>query len=495
VKVAATRAEQLHEGGRRLDASYHASEGVKALRFIRQWAGQPAQVAVPASRVLRDSAMAYSDRRLDALKEVCMPEGIFIPGRFKRIYVDDPDHGEPWLSPSNMLKADLSDLRLISCKYTLSIESLRVHQGWLLLSRSGTVGNLAYVREDMDGLVGSDDIIRIVADPEKIPPGYLYAFLSSPLGKALIEQKTYGAVVPHIEAHHVTDLPIPRVGPSPEEHIHELIEQAAALRMRAHKELDYLVQWLNEDVLGVPKGYRTRWPNEWSYDVKVVGRDNDLRLDPFYYVGHAVEYRQNLKPGPRLGDIATIHLSGHFKRMYVGPQGIPYLSGVDIYQLKVEPRLWLSRRQPELPELLVSGAGTILVQADGQRYGLLGRPAYADESIVGAAVSNHLVRIRAHSQDVAGYIYLFLSTEAGRRELIRHSYGTSIPTIPVQAFENLCISQTNDQQAKRMGQQAIEALQKRTQANRLEEQAQTLLFDALGLSSVVTQEVGSELNV
>lgn len=208
-------------------------------------------------------------------------------------------------------------------------------------------------------------------------------------------------------------------------------------------------------------------------------RNDSLRLDPFHYVGHAVEYRQYLKPGPRLGDVATVQLPGQFKRMYVGPQGVPYLSGVDIYQLKVEPRLWLSRRQPELPELIVSEEGTILVQADGQRYGLLGRPAYVDESIVGAAVSNHLVRIRAYDSDIGGYVYLFLSTEAGRRELIRHSYGTSIPTIPVQAFEELCISQADTDIARQIGRQAVTALRKRTQANQLEDEAQMQLVEAL----------------
>jgi len=481
MKAMATSAGRLYESGRRLDASYHASDGVLALRFIRQWACQSPRPAAQITEMLRESAETYGARRVDTLAEVCVPSGVFIPGRFKRIYVDDPDRGERWLSPSDMLKADLSGLRLISRKFTPGIENLRVRQNWILLSRSGTIGNLAYVREDMDGLVGSDDIIRIVADSDKIPPGYLYAFLSSPLGKALIQQKTYGAVVPHIEAHHVVDLPVPRLDPATEQRIHELIERAASLRVEAQEELGRLVQQLNKEILGVPQGYTTRWPYEWSYDTRVVHRSGNLRLDPFHYTGHAVEYRQYLKPGPRLGDIATIQLPGQFKRMYVGPQGVPYLSGVDIYQLKVRPRLWLSRRQPELPELVVSEVGTILVQADGQRYGLLGRPVYADESIVGAAVSNHLVRIRTRDPDTGGYVYLFLSTEAGRCELIRQSYGTSIPTIPVRAFEDLCISQANTDLAKQMGRQVVAVFEKRTQANQLEDEAQPVLIEMFGI--------------
>ena len=96
---------------------------------------------------------------------------------------------------------------------------------------------MAYVRQDMDGLVGSDDIIRIVADPGRIPSGYLYAWLSSPLARALIEQQTYGAVIPHIEAHHVVDLPVPRLDAAIEQRIHELVERAAAAESKGHSAL------------------------------------------------------------------------------------------------------------------------------------------------------------------------------------------------------------------------------------------------------------------
>jgi hypothetical protein len=166
--------------------------------------------------------------------------------------------------------------------------------------------------------------------------------------------------------------------------------------------------------------------------------------------------------------------------MYVGPEGIPYLSGVDVYQIKVTPRLWLSRGQPELSELVVDEEGTILVQADGQRYGLLGRPMYVDEYVTGAALSNHLVRIRPHDFATGGYIFLFLLTDAGRRELIRQSYGTSIPTIPIRSFESLCISAADTEIARGMGQRALATLKKRTQSNHLEDAAQALLLAALG---------------
>lgn len=474
MKTATTTAAQLEEAGRRLDASYHASEGVRTHRFIREWAGQTTQSQEIAKGTLKEHAPIYSKRRLDTVADVCVPRGIFIGGRAKRIYVVDAERGVPFLSSSDMLMASFEGVKLISRKQP-ELETLTLRKGWTLISRSGTIGNMAYAREDMDGLAGSEHIMRVLPDPKKIPPGYLFAYLSSPIGTALVKSGTFGSVVDTIEPDFVGNLPIPRLDTATEQRIHDLIHSAMNLRVQASHDLDALVLQVNEKILGIPEGYTTRWPNEWSYAARAVSLRGNYRLDPFHHVGHAVEYQDYLRDGPRLKEIASVQLPGKFKRMYTGQGGVPYLSGVDIYQIKVEPRLWLSRRQPELPELLIAEPGTILVQADGQRYGLLGRPAYADESIIGSAVSNHLARIRAFNAEASGYVYLFLSTEAGRRELVRQSYGTSIPTIPCSAFADLRVPGAGTCMANQLGEQTIEALELRTRANRLEIEAQMIL--------------------
>ena len=64
----------------------------------------------------------------------------------------------------------------------------------------------------MDGMACSEDVLRVVPDPDRILPGYLYAFLSSKFGKSLVVGGTYGAIIPHIEPHHIASLPVPRLG-------------------------------------------------------------------------------------------------------------------------------------------------------------------------------------------------------------------------------------------------------------------------------------------
>ena len=79
MKTATTTAAQLEEAGRRLDASYHASEGVRAHQFIREWAGQTTRPQPTAKGTTKERPPTYSKRRLDTLAEVCVPGGIFIP--------------------------------------------------------------------------------------------------------------------------------------------------------------------------------------------------------------------------------------------------------------------------------------------------------------------------------------------------------------------------------------------------------------------------------
>lgn len=103
----------------RTDASYHLSEGQNVQRCI-----------------------AASPYPLTTIKEVS--EDIFIGNRAKRVYVKDSNHGIPFLSSSDILKADLDNVKLASKKYTLEIGRMSLKKGWILISRSGTIGNCAF---------------------------------------------------------------------------------------------------------------------------------------------------------------------------------------------------------------------------------------------------------------------------------------------------------------------------------------------------------------
>ena len=80
MKTATTTAAQLEEAGRRLDASYHASDGVRAHHFIRQWAGQTTRPQAIARGTTRERTPTYSKRRLDTLARSLCTWRHFHPG-------------------------------------------------------------------------------------------------------------------------------------------------------------------------------------------------------------------------------------------------------------------------------------------------------------------------------------------------------------------------------------------------------------------------------
>lgn len=52
-------------------------------------------------------------------------EGVFLAGRFRRVYVDNPANGYPFVTGSNVIQADpRSNCNYISTKYTRELNTL-----------------------------------------------------------------------------------------------------------------------------------------------------------------------------------------------------------------------------------------------------------------------------------------------------------------------------------------------------------------------------------
>ena len=161
--------------------------------------------------------------------------GIYNGPKFSRTWVESPEYGVPFVGSSAMLYADLSDLPLLSKKqaHGRQLSHLELQAGMSLISCSGTIGKMVYARPDMAGIWSSQHILKVVADPAKIPSGYLYAYLGSKFGIPLIVSGTYGSIIQSLGPDNIKDLPVPRLGDALEHEIHSLVEEAAALRVAA----------------------------------------------------------------------------------------------------------------------------------------------------------------------------------------------------------------------------------------------------------------------
>ena len=131
-------------------------------------------------------------------------ESIFYGNRAKRIYVKKEDAGLPFLSSSEILKADFDNVKLVSKKKTSNIEELIIRYGWTLITRSGTVGKTAYASEVHAGKLASDHVIRVVPNG-KMKGGCLYSYLSSCYGYSLLTQGMFGGVIQSIEPKYIEE--------------------------------------------------------------------------------------------------------------------------------------------------------------------------------------------------------------------------------------------------------------------------------------------------
>ena len=157
-----------------------------------------------------------------------------LPSQFTRIWADDPQHGHPYMSPTDLMSLfaigkPSKELRYLSHATDTDVEQLVVQQGWLLMTCSGTIGRVYHVPERLDGWIATHDLLRIRANsPDQI--GYLYAWLQTPIAQAQVFSHTHGGQIDHITDDQIKTLLVPML---PENRIRAINDQVIkALRVR-----------------------------------------------------------------------------------------------------------------------------------------------------------------------------------------------------------------------------------------------------------------------
>ena len=165
-------------------------------------------------------------RRFDDLRQWSVTTlGQLMPGvsifkgprlKTENVIVPTLDTGQDvvgYFTPSAMLQdkrdsAKFIDLDKANEKQLRDFDTVMVHAGDLLLTRSGSIGRLAYVSRLMDGQIVSDDMIRVRVPSEKVR-SYVAAFLLSDNAHDQMMMNEYGAIQQHLEPVHVRNLLIP----------------------------------------------------------------------------------------------------------------------------------------------------------------------------------------------------------------------------------------------------------------------------------------------
>jgi len=319
----------------------------------------------------------------------------------------------------------------------------------------------------------NQDIMKVVANPEKILPGYLFAYLSSRFGVPIVASGTYGAIIQHIEPDHIASLPVPRLG-TVEDRVHELVQKAADLRAEANELITSQVKKLEEEIAGGPIFWEHKKPQSFSVEPKFISNFAS-RLDAFHHIGFVGEAEKKVRvPLIELSAVAVAMRPPIFKRVHVQEGGYEFLGGSDVMTMTQHSDVSISANTKNIDKFIVK-PGQVLFQCVGQRYGIFGRPTLANRNLIGKAVSEHQIRIIPHDIDDAGYISIYLATGFGLRFLLKNSSGTSIPVLQEDGASKIQIYWPDETKRRAISEIAEKAWENRARAVEREDEARTLV--------------------
>lgn len=401
------------QAGLRFDASFHLSEGLVVKRQI-----------------------ASSPYEMLTIKDVS--SDIFYGNRAKRVYVSKREHGIPFLSSSDILQADLENVKLASKKYTPCIEQMTLKKGWTLISRSGTIGNCAFANAKHAQKLASEDVIRLVPN-NILRGGLVYAYLASNHGHSLLTQGTFGAVIQHIEPNFIASLPIPKFPDEFQKEVDDLIQESARLREEAADALEEAVNYFNGKYSINEKTQKTFSLGLKELKLGFAAYNNNLEVDEFIgkYSIDAYELKNKT---------SKIFAPPLFKHIYLSKDnGYPFMTGSELTQFNLRYYRWLSPRGVKDINDYVVKRGTLLLYKSGTTDGgILGNVFIADKKLDGCCLSDHVIRVVFNEEQQAYWAFAFLRSKGGVRMLQRLATGTMIPFITPERLSHILIPNPDD---------------------------------------------------
>jgi type I restriction enzyme S subunit len=400
-------------------------------------------------------------------------QGGYYPHRFKRVYVS-PEKGVPFLSSSEIISLRPKTNNFVSKNYTLKLDRLLPEKWDVLISRSGTIGNIGLATETFIGNALSEHVIRLQAN-EPETAGYVAAFLRSRYGRPQLIQGTFGSVVDQIEPEHLERVLIPDLPPIRRIEIGRLMCQAGELRDEANHLLDEADRLLHER-LNLPYLKDIALRGSASFTTTIKASQLMGRLEASFHNPEAIAAEKQLAQLPveitKIGDqriTKEVRAITKFReRTYVDKGGIPMLSSKQLFQ--VDPidvkKLAKGAHTKDLPEIQLE-ENMIAVT----RSGTIGKVQIIPKYMAAWTASEDATRILASDDINAGYLYAWLASDYGYCLMTRCSYGSVILEVDKEMLASVHIPLPEPAIRNEIGDLVLKANQLRDQAWRSEQEA------------------------
>lgn len=393
--------------------------------------------------------------------------------RFKRIYVSR-EQGVPFLSSSDIISLQPRIDNYLSRKYTKNLDKLLIQKWDVLISCSGTVGNIGLASDTFTGKALSQHAIRLRAD-DADTAGYVAAFLRSRYGRPQLTQATYGSVIVHIEPEHLKRVLIPDLPPIRQVVIGRLMCKAGELRDEANRFLDEADRLLHE-----------RLNLLYLNSIAATGRSSSIakirasqllgRLEGSFHDPVAIAAEKQLRD--LTIEITTVGnpqvtrevraITRFRKRVYVEKGGIPLLSSKQLFQVDPVDIKGLAKgaHTTHLPEIQLK-QNMIAVTCSGT----IGRVQIIPRYMADWTANQHANRLLASSDMNPGYLYAWLASDYGYSLMTRHAYGSVILEFDREMLASVPIPLPEPSVRDEIGNLVLKANQIRDEAWRNEQDA------------------------
>ena len=339
------------------------------------------------------------------------------------------------------------------------------------------------MRVDMEDTAISQDVLKVVPDPNKVPPGYLYAFLNSKYGMPVVTGGTFGSIIVHIEAENIANISVPRLD-QVEVQAHDLIQLAADKRVEANNVIQRAIENL-KDAAGIR---RLTLRDGITLSTRSVSSSSILkRMDGAYHSYYHREVLEALDEA-NVGTTTVSDLSlaivepKRFKRIEINDAGfgIPMFGTTALMWSDPQPSYLIPRSMQGIEELLVDQK-MVLIPRSGQISGIIGTAVLPYGALVGGVVSEDAIRIQCATETIAGYLFIVLRSEYGRRQLKARAFGSSIPHLDIHQIGQVLIPDLGNELVAQIGSMGVRSARLRHEAIEHEKEARSLVEHAIEL--------------
>jgi len=195
---------------------------------------------------------------------------------------DYVDFGIPFLRILNLKNdgIDVNDVVYLSENQKDEIGKSVVHEGDLLISRSGSVGIVVVVPKEAENFAFGSFMIKFCLN-EKINKQYISAWLNSEASRKLIEREKIGAIQGNITIETIKNFDIPIPPLSVQNEVVKNIQEAYEQKKKKETEILKILSSIDDFVLGelgieMPQGGAEQVFQIWSDEI-------ETRLDPSYF--------------------------------------------------------------------------------------------------------------------------------------------------------------------------------------------------------------------